>query len=85
MKRRRGTGLRSGPVPWSALGRLAGAVSHGETTVSYLLGEVEEDTLLKDPVMLERLKTLHALPEEQRRHILYALDAMLRDAKTSQA
>ena len=56
-----------------------------ETTVSYLLGEVEEETLLKDPVMLERLKTLHALPEEQRRHILYALDAMLRDAKTSLA
>ncbi len=53
-----------------------------ETTVSYLLGEIEEEALLKDPSMLERMKTLHGLPDDQRQHILYALDAMLRDAKT---
>ncbi len=56
-----------------------------ETTIAYLLGEVESDELFKDPVMLQRLKDINALPEKERECILYNLDAVLRDAKTRQS
>ena len=55
------------------------------TTVSYLLGEAENDELFKDPEMLRRLKDINSLPEEDKKHILFNLDAVLRDVKTRQA
>jgi len=36
----------------------------------------------KDPVMLKRLQELLALPDSDRDGILFALDGLLRDAKT---
>jgi len=56
-----------------------------DTTVGYLLGETKETNLFKDPEMLQRLHDIKALKENEQEHILFALDAMLRDAKTRKA
>jgi transcriptional regulator with XRE-family HTH domain len=56
-----------------------------ETTAAFLLGEAESNDMFKDPDMLKRLKEINALPEEDRKCILYNLDAVLRDVKTRQA
>lgn len=56
-----------------------------DTTVGYLLGESEDKNVLKDPAMLKRLNDLSVLSENDRNCILYALDGLLRDAKTRQS
>lgn len=56
-----------------------------DTTIAYLLGEDENQDLFKDPDMLRRLKEINSLPEEDKKHVLYNIDAVLRDAKTRQA
>ncbi|WP_421876543.1 hypothetical protein [Marinoscillum sp.] len=48
-------------------------------------GEVEEGDTFKDPTMLQRLKDINHLDEEERRCVLFSLDAILRDAKTRKA
>ena len=55
------------------------------TTVAFLLGEAESDQLFKDPEMLKRLKEINAMPEEDRKCVLYNLDAVLRDYRARQA
>ncbi len=55
--------------------------SHLETTVGYLLGETEEKNLLKDPKMLKRLNDIATFSKEQKEHILFALDAMIKSVK----
>lgn len=55
------------------------------TTVGYLLGEVEEENLLKDPTMLRRLADIERLPQEARNHVLALMDAFLRDAQAKKA
>jgi len=52
------------------------------TTVAYLVGETQDNELLKDIDMLKRLKDINDLPEQDKQAILYNLDALLRDAKT---
>ena len=56
-----------------------------DTTVGYLLGEVEEGDTFKDPIMLQRLKDINSLSDEDRKCVLFNIDAVLRDAKTRQA
>jgi len=56
-----------------------------ETTVGYLLGESQDTQVLKDPTMLQRLNDISQLKEKDKEHILYTLDAMIRDIKTRQA
>ena len=56
-----------------------------KTTVGYLLGEADKSDTFKDTAMLQRLHDLQALNDKDRDHILFALDAMLRDAKTRKA
>ncbi len=56
-----------------------------DTTVAYLIGEAETDELFKDPGMLKRLKEINALPEEDKQHILYNIDAVLRDYRARKA
>lgn len=51
------------------------------TTVGYLLGETEDKNLLKDPTMLKRLNDISSFPDEDKKHILYALDAMIKSVK----
>ncbi|ELR67968.1 transcriptional repressor [Fulvivirga imtechensis AK7] len=55
------------------------------TTAAYLLGETDSDELFKDPDMLRRLKEINAMPEEDRKCVLYNLDAVLRDFRAKQA
>ena len=52
------------------------------TTVAFLLGETEDMELLKDPDMLKRLNDINNLPKKDKEGILFALDGLLRDAKT---
>ena len=52
-----------------------------DTTVGYLLGETEDRELLKDPSMLRRLNDIAKFPEEDKKCILYALDAMINNVK----
>jgi hypothetical protein len=56
-----------------------------DTTVAYLLGEATDNALLKDQTMLKRLHDINSLSEQDKNHILYALDDLLRDAKTRKA
>ena len=56
-----------------------------DTTVGYLLDETEEANLLKDSVMLGRLNEISKFPEKDKNHILYTLDALIRNVKTRQA
>lgn len=53
-----------------------------DTTVAFLLGETEDMELLKDPDMLKRLNDINNLPKKDKEGILFALDGLLRDAKT---
>lgn len=56
-----------------------------DTTVGYLVDETDSAELFKNSRMLQRLKDIENLPEEDKQHFLYTIDAMLRDAKTRQA
>ena len=44
--------------------------NHLNTTVGYLLGEVNQTDTFKDPVMLKRLQQINGLPEEDKHCIL---------------
>lgn len=52
-----------------------------DTTVGYLLGESEDRELLKDPSMLRRLNDIARFPEQDKKCILYALDAIINNVK----
>ncbi len=52
-----------------------------DTTVGYLLGETADRDLLRDPAMLKRLNEISSFPDEDKGHILYALDAMIKSVK----
>lgn len=56
-----------------------------KTSVGYLVGEADKSDTFKDTAMLQRLHDLQALNDKDRDHILFALDAMLRDAKARKA
>lgn len=51
------------------------------TTVGYLLGETEDDELFKDPEMLKRFKAIRDISDKEREHILFALDAMIKEVR----
>lgn len=53
-----------------------------DTTVGYLLGEVQQSDTFKDPAMLKRLQQINTLPEADRHCILYAIDNLLASATT---
>jgi hypothetical protein len=52
-----------------------------DTTTGYLLGETEDRNLLRDPSMLKRLNDIAGFPDEDKKCILYALDAMIKNVK----
>jgi transcriptional regulator with XRE-family HTH domain len=56
-----------------------------DTTVGYLLGEVNQNDTFKDPVMLKRLQQINGLPEDDKHCILYAIDNLLASANTKLA
>jgi hypothetical protein len=49
--------------------------------VGYLLGESQDQNILKDPSMLKRLNDIISFPSEDREHILYTLDALIKNVK----
>jgi transcriptional regulator with XRE-family HTH domain len=55
-----------------------------ETTIAYLMGESENDDIFKNPEMLNRLKAINNLPDNDKYCVLYNLDAVLRDYKSRQ-
>lgn len=63
-------------------GRLAKLL---DTTVGHLMGEIDKTDVLKDPDMLNRMNELNSLSEPDKGVILYAIDGLIRDAKTRKA
>jgi hypothetical protein len=43
--------------------------------------ESNDMNVLKDPAMLKRLNDIQSFPEKEREHILYTLDALIKNAK----
>ena len=52
-----------------------------ETTVGYLLGETDQENLFKDPDMLKRFNEIESMEAEDRNHILYTLDALIKNVQ----
>ena len=52
-----------------------------DTTVGYLLGESEEDDLLKDQQMMQRLEELREFSEQEKQQVYFNLDAIIREIK----
>ncbi len=53
-----------------------------DTTVGYLLGEVQQSDTFKDPIMLKRLQQINNLPDRDKDCILYTIDNLLASATT---
>jgi len=49
--------------------------------VGFLLGETKKQDVLKDQAMLKRLNDIASFPEEDKQHILYTLDALIKSVK----
>ncbi len=56
-----------------------------DTTVGYLLGESEDNQLFKNPKILQRLRDIQNLSENEQQHIFITLDALIRDFKNRKA
>lgn len=52
-----------------------------QTSVGYLLGESENDNLLKDPEMIKRLNQITEFNDQEREKIFFTLDAVIREIK----
>lgn len=52
-----------------------------DTTVGYLLGETEDDNLLKDQDMITRLKEVKDFSDQEKNQIYFTLDAVIREIK----
>ena len=52
-----------------------------DTTVGYLLGKVKNRKCLKDTAMLKRLNDIASFPDDDKTHILYTLDALIKNVK----
>lgn len=51
------------------------------TTVGYLLGETEQEDILKDPDMLKRLNEIEKMNQEDKGHILSVVDGFIKSIK----
>jgi hypothetical protein len=52
-----------------------------DTTAGYLMGEAKNPLALKDQAMLKRINDINNLPEDDKKHILYAIDGLIKYAK----
>ena len=55
------------------------------TTVGYLLGENEDADLFKNPKILDRLKAINKLTDNEKEHIYITIDALIRDFNAKKA
>ncbi len=53
----------------------------GGTTVGYLLGETDEENILKDPEMLKRLNKIEKMEDTDKGHILSVIDGFIKSIK----
>lgn len=53
-------------------------------TLDYLVGEQDMPAILKDREMLDRWQDIEELPPEDKDHIIYLVDGLIRDAKSSE-
>lgn len=51
------------------------------TTVGYLLGETDEENILKDPEMLKRLNEIEKMDNEDKGSILKVLDGFIKSVR----
>lgn len=51
-------------------------------SIDYIAGRTD---VLLDQVMIDKLVTIHKLPEEDKKSIMYAIDGLIQHAKTRQA
>lgn len=51
------------------------------TSVGYLLGETDNAELFKNPEMLKRFQDIDQFNEEDKKYILYTLDALIKNVK----
>ena len=51
------------------------------TSVGYLLGESEDSELFKNPDTLKRFKDISEFNEEDKKYIIYTLDALIKSVK----
>lgn len=51
------------------------------TSVGYLLGESENDNLLKDPKMMKRLNEINSFNDDDKEKVIFTLDAVIREIK----
>jgi len=58
--------------------KLAGILN---TTVGYLLDETDQENVLKDPDMLKRLNDIAKMEKEDKNHILYTIDGLIKSVK----
>lgn len=56
-----------------------------DTTVGYLIGELDDNEVLKDNSMLKRLIDIEKLSKSDKDCMLFLIDGLLRDAKARQA
>ena len=50
-------------------------------SIDYLVGHNDNADLLQDPIMVSRFRDILALKDKEREHVLFAIDAMVRDVK----
>ena len=51
------------------------------TTVGYLLGETKQENMLKNPEMLNRLNDIEDMNDEDRKHVIFTIDALIQKVK----
>ena len=51
------------------------------TSVGYLLGETDNAELFKNPEMLKRFQDIDQFNDEDKKYILYTLDALIKNVK----
>lgn len=64
--------------PIEVIKKIAGLL---DTTLAYLMGIDDSAPTVRDNAMAKRLDDLMMLPDSEREHVLFMLDAVLRDAK----
>lgn len=48
-------------------------------SLDYITGKIDQEI---DPDIIQRVMTIQSLPDKDREHILFTMDAMIRDAKS---
>lgn len=51
------------------------------TSVGYLLGETDDAELFKNPEMLRRFKDISNFSDDDKKYILYTIDALIKSVK----